>query len=232
MNASLQPPRLTIAKPCSARWEDMSGDERTRFCGHCQKHVYNLSVLTTPQIQALITEREGKFCGRFYQRPDGTMLTADCPVGKERFHRRVKNWIATVTATVALFLGTLAAWASPQKGRDEKGQPVAAAKLGEVQAKRPVQPLMGDVCLPAPQTNVAKPHLLGEVDGSATNRSRAFMGRIAMPPRTNAPATNLPAVTGKISPPPATNAHATNPRPVMGLVCPPQTNTPPPAPPK
>ena len=79
---------LKIASPCSARWEDMEGDERSRFCRHCSKHVYNFSAMTAQETTDLIREREGRLCGRFYQRADGRVLTADCAVGAERHNRR------------------------------------------------------------------------------------------------------------------------------------------------
>ena len=79
---------LRIASPCTARWEDMEGDERSRFCRQCTKHVYNFSEMTAQETADLIREREGQLCARFYQRADGTVLTADCPVGAARpLHR-------------------------------------------------------------------------------------------------------------------------------------------------
>src|SRR5262245_30602687 len=37
--------RLRIASPCSADWDEMTGDDRVRFCGRCRKNVYNLSEM-------------------------------------------------------------------------------------------------------------------------------------------------------------------------------------------
>src|SRR5688572_20020017 len=34
--------QIRVASPCRARWDEMEGDERVRFCGHCQKNVYHL----------------------------------------------------------------------------------------------------------------------------------------------------------------------------------------------
>jgi hypothetical protein len=72
---------ISVASPCHAEWDDMSGDDQARFCGQCSKHVYNLSAMTAGEAQDLIEMNEGKMCVRFYKRADGTMLTADCPVG-------------------------------------------------------------------------------------------------------------------------------------------------------
>ncbi len=93
MNASpRQFKEIRIASPCSADWNVMTGDERARFCQQCQKHVYNLSALTQAQVQALIVANEGKFCARFYRRADGTMLTADCPVGLKALRQRAAKY--------------------------------------------------------------------------------------------------------------------------------------------
>ncbi len=42
---------VRIASPCSASWEDMTGDARVRFCGKCAKNVYNLSEMTRDEAE-------------------------------------------------------------------------------------------------------------------------------------------------------------------------------------
>src|SRR5581483_5095283 len=66
MNTPRLPGKIRIASPCHARWEDMGGDERVRFCDHCGKNVYNLSALTAAQGAALIEAKEGRLCARFH----------------------------------------------------------------------------------------------------------------------------------------------------------------------
>jgi hypothetical protein len=78
---------VTIAAPCSANWQDMHGDNTKRFCGSCEKHVFNLSAMTEVQAAHFI-ETEKTACVRFYQRKDGTILTQDCPVGIKIRKRR------------------------------------------------------------------------------------------------------------------------------------------------
>jgi hypothetical protein len=72
---------IEVATPCPASWEQMLGDDKVRFCGQCEKNVYNFSSMTAQEIADLVEETEGVFCGRLFRRPDGTVLTADCPVG-------------------------------------------------------------------------------------------------------------------------------------------------------
>lgn len=59
---------IEIAKPCRADWGAMRGDDRVRFCGTCQKNVYNLSALSREQAEELLNAEEALPCVRFYQR--------------------------------------------------------------------------------------------------------------------------------------------------------------------
>ncbi|MGV3618339.1 MAG: hypothetical protein ACO1SV_23685 [Fimbriimonas sp.] len=71
-----------IAKPCSARWSHMRGDERVRHCTHCDRKVFNLSEMSEVEATALLREHEGRVCVRFFQRADGTLMTRDCGVAE------------------------------------------------------------------------------------------------------------------------------------------------------
>lgn len=85
---------VKVASPCSEAWEKMSGDERARFCAACSLTVYNLSAMSRADAEALILKKEGRLCVRFYRRADGTILTADCPVGLAAVRRRVALYAA------------------------------------------------------------------------------------------------------------------------------------------
>jgi hypothetical protein len=78
----------------------MTGDNRVRFCGHCQLNVYNISALSRIEAEKLITSTEGRLCARLFRRDDGTILTKDCPVGLRALRRRVAKRGAAVFAAV------------------------------------------------------------------------------------------------------------------------------------
>lgn len=88
----------------------MKGDDRQRFCGHCQKNVYNLPLLNPEELLALIEKTEGDFCGQLYARDDGRVLTEDCPLGLADKLRRARRKSAGAAASVAALLAS-AAWA-------------------------------------------------------------------------------------------------------------------------
>jgi Carboxypeptidase regulatory-like domain len=112
--------RIRIATPCPVTWEQMVGDDRVRFCEHCELNVYNLASLSRREAEALLSSTEGRLCARLYRRHDGTVLTEDCPVGLSRLRRRVAQTAAAVFALV----GSLNMVAFGQKGsRKESCKP-------------------------------------------------------------------------------------------------------------
>ena len=99
---------LSVASPCSADWSEMYGDDRKRFCGDCKLNVYNLSGMTRDEAETLVMNAEGRLCVRFYKRADGSVITADCPVGWAKVKQRTKLWAtAAASLLMALFTGVL-----------------------------------------------------------------------------------------------------------------------------
>lgn len=97
--------QIEVASPCPAKWEEMEGDEKVRFCSGCQLHVLNLSAMDVEEAGTRVAEHAEGLCVRFFRRADGTLLTRDCPVGQERKRRRRRLAIRTsVEITVAAAL--------------------------------------------------------------------------------------------------------------------------------
>jgi len=108
---------VEVASPCTADWNGMAGDDQVRFCGLCQKNVYNFAGMTRLEIFELLATTDGSVCGRFYKRPDGTLLTADCPIGRTERARRMarRTWRASV-AFAGMLVGAMAQalWPAPK----------------------------------------------------------------------------------------------------------------------
>lgn len=94
-----------IELPCDVPWDTMQGDARVRFCGQCKKSVYNLSAMTRREAADLI-DREAAPCIRYFQRPDGTVLTTDCAIGRRK---RVRRRFPGAVAAAVLAAGVGAA---------------------------------------------------------------------------------------------------------------------------
>jgi hypothetical protein len=151
---------VRIASPCSARWEDMTGSDRVRFCASCQKNVFNLSGMKREEAIDLLRATDGRICARIYQRADGTVLSADCPVGLRLVARRAKRMafgaVAASFGAVAAVLGFLAS--SPmrrvvdvepvRKVIVEKAQRIEEIESSLVPDPGNARPLAGDVAEP------------------------------------------------------------------------------------
>lgn len=93
---------IDIPSPCTEDWKRMRGDERSRFCGTCENDVHNLSAMTREEAEALLSQRDGRLCVRFYRRADGTVVTADCtPARFAAARRRARRALAFAGALVA-----------------------------------------------------------------------------------------------------------------------------------
>lgn len=111
--------RLRIASPCPTNWDSMSGNDKVRFCGLCNLNVYNLSAMTGREADQLIARTEGRLCAKLYRRSDGTVITADCPVGWRALKRRASFVAgAALTALFSLFGSAAAQKASSQEKPD------------------------------------------------------------------------------------------------------------------
>lgn len=87
----------------------MSGDDKVRFCGLCNLNVYNISAMSGAEAERLIAGTEGRLCAKLYRRPDGTIITADCPARWRALKRRASFVAgATLTALLSLFGGATA----------------------------------------------------------------------------------------------------------------------------
>ncbi len=182
---------LRIATPCAADWNDMKGDEFVRFCGRCEKNVYDLSALSRLEAEQLVAEKEGRMCVRFYQRADGTVLTNDCPVGvrRERLRQRIWNRIAGAATSATLLVGL---WS----GRARADLAVGDGKTTTATKAKPRVPVAGGL---APPTE--EPHLMGKIAAPKTPEPpRPLMGAPVAQPK-DKPAT--PPTAGVLVPVPA-----------------------------
>lgn len=103
--------RMIIPAPCDADWDSMIGNDRVRFCEHCQLHVTDLSAMTRRSAMEFVTRSRGRVCVRFIQKPNGTLLTRTMPEKLYRIHRRVSR-VAAGAFTAALGLSSATAQSS------------------------------------------------------------------------------------------------------------------------
>lgn len=68
---------LQIPEPCDASWEQMRGDEKSRFCLHCTKDVHNLSMLSKDEAALLLEETGHNLCVQYAHNSEGQIMFRD-----------------------------------------------------------------------------------------------------------------------------------------------------------
>lgn len=151
--------RAFVETPCPTTWDKMKGSDTVRFCHLCHLNVYNIANLTDKEAEAVLSKGKGgeRVCALLYRRPDGTIVTDNCPRALRKV-RDASKWlkakiIAASTLLMALF--TPAAANSEEtkaaKAKDTNQNSCTAPKTGNVMVK-PVEsrngPSRPDIPLP------------------------------------------------------------------------------------
>lgn len=89
---------LRIASPCKIPWDSMKGTDTKRYCSQCHLNVYNISNMTHGEAVKLIGN-DTAHCFSLFRRPDGTVITRDCPVGVARIRKYLK-WSAVIVISL------------------------------------------------------------------------------------------------------------------------------------
>jgi hypothetical protein len=147
---------IRVATPCRADWNQMTGDDRVRACGACEKNVYNLSEMTRDEAEALILAKEGRLCVRYFQRADGTILLKDCAVGISQKRKR-----RLIAAGAAALLGG-GAFLAYEVTRPDAPKSYGRSVAGGFPTVS-VQPLQAPTSEPAPVSEVEGEIIMGDV---------------------------------------------------------------------
>lgn len=121
---------LTISSACPASWDEMEGDEKTRFCSLCSLSVHNLAVMDEEEVSALLAGSAAsgeRLCGQLYLRADGMVQSADCPRGLARIRESSRALYKKVAAVFALACGLSSL--SPARSDDRLVQPMIRGKV-------------------------------------------------------------------------------------------------------
>ena len=111
----------------------MRGDDRTRHCTECNLNVHNIAGMTSVEAEDLLARHfnpdgspiAGRFCAQIFRRADGTVLTADCPVGIARLRAAARRTVVRIAAAVGItsLVGFLAS-------AESRSHPFANTQIG------------------------------------------------------------------------------------------------------
>jgi|GEM_PF-2348185 len=117
---------LHIAEPCSADWDQMTGDDRKRFCSSCTKHVHNVSELTEGEARELLSENSN-LCVQYAFNREGKILFSDTPDPTWRLFRQAEG-LKRLMAAAALVM-PLAFASACEPDAASTTEPVASSPL-------------------------------------------------------------------------------------------------------
>jgi hypothetical protein len=90
------------ALPCDWTWDETYSSERYRYCGQCQRPVYNFAGLEIAEAEVIILKAENRSKYTLYKRTDGKIMTSDCPVAIKKRSDFLLLSIGGVLAAVVL----------------------------------------------------------------------------------------------------------------------------------
>jgi hypothetical protein len=100
--------QVRVAEPCPMAWNEMAGNDRARFCSHCNKHVHNLSALHEDEAQRLICESAGSLCIAYVPDTQGAPTTlAYAPQKRPRYRWRLVAMVAALGGAASAFATAL-----------------------------------------------------------------------------------------------------------------------------
>ncbi len=171
--------RAFIEIPCPTSWEKMTGDDTVRFCGQCSLNVYNISSMTDKEAEAVFAKGKNgeRLCARLYRRPDGTVMTDNCP----RALRKIRNGSRWLKTKIVACFGLLLSLISPAQA---EGTDKADSKSGATSKCTPIKNKDKDSKDKAPDKSVkdSNPpaHTMGAIR-VPTPAERAELGKVAAP---------------------------------------------------
>jgi TonB family protein len=135
---------VIIDTPCTADWNEMTGSESVRFCHSCKLNVYNISQFSDSEAQEIFAQNlnGNRICTRIYRRPDGTVMTDNCPRALRRLRdlrNRAFYAVAKVAALATLFLSANAPGeASSDKDKEKVAPQPSKSKSTALPSVEPV----------------------------------------------------------------------------------------------
>jgi hypothetical protein len=102
---------IRVANPCSESWDEMTGNDRVRFCSHCAKDVNDLSAMTRKEAVRVVRKSGGALCIRYVEEP-----VTKAPLFAEQLTQITRRRVPLMAAGVMSASLSLATMAYAQGG--------------------------------------------------------------------------------------------------------------------
>ncbi|WP_395058047.1 carboxypeptidase-like regulatory domain-containing protein [Flavobacterium sp.] len=154
---------ISIPEPCHENWQAMTTVEKGKYCGSCQKNVFDFTKATDRQIIEAYNN-DNKLCGRFLN----TQLNRDLVVPKEKG----SIWLATTSTLFSLLAfgnNEVKAQEAPKTEQTETkhflGKPAQQEEV-KTNKEKEITGIVSDATGPMPGVNVV---IKGTVSGVSTD---------------------------------------------------------------
>ena len=95
--------QLRIPSPCDVAWDSMIGNDRVRFCEHCQLTVHHIDIASPKQIRRLIARSKGRLCVNYVQpAPQPTPAPVLYKIGRRTSIIAASAFSATLSISTAV----------------------------------------------------------------------------------------------------------------------------------
>ncbi|MCB0479006.1 MAG: hypothetical protein KDC84_12635 [Crocinitomicaceae bacterium] len=81
--------RLSIGTPCNENWDEMTPQDKGRFCPKCEKQVYDLTKADDQEILHFFRNKDEKVCGRLTRFQLNHDFFEKSPVSSNSFNRYI-----------------------------------------------------------------------------------------------------------------------------------------------
>jgi len=90
----------------------MEGDDKVRFCGECQRHVWNFFEMTDEEILRVLRENPARVCAQIVKNAEGVLVTKSNHRvrSKYRFSMLSMLIVATCLSPLLLWYPSLYHW--------------------------------------------------------------------------------------------------------------------------
>lgn len=93
--------RIDVREPCTESWDEMTGNDKVRFCSHCAKNVYDISAYTRERAEKLVRDSAGGLCVRYRKDDRGRVVTAPPRFTQIKRHAKIAASVLATTLSVA-----------------------------------------------------------------------------------------------------------------------------------
>ena len=158
--------QYTIPDPCPMDWDDMDGDDRSRYCTACGKHVHDLTTVTTEEAAGTIRQQGAELCGRIYAQPDGTLTSSASEIVAPSHPTPLQFTIRSIMAVIA---GVAAMLGFARLFADNATRPAPPAPLNTLIMGKmvPSSLIERKPALPPSNANPGTPKSCAESDGAS-----------------------------------------------------------------